>query len=93
MEKLMSFKEALKATKAKIEEVMIPLKVKQNKAQGEIEKLKLDESIMTLEVEIRELTVTSPIDFGKLLDKVDEIELLQRRRTLFDRVMTELFEE
>jgi hypothetical protein len=90
--KLTPFRKALEMTKAKIEELMIPLRVKQAKAKGEVEKLKLDEQIMSLEVKLREYTVETDINYNKILDALDELALLQRRKFMFDRVMSDLFD-
>jgi hypothetical protein len=93
MKALIPFREALKMTKAAIEEAMIPIRVSQAKKQGEMELLNLDEKLLKLEIEIRELTVKHPIPYDSLIDKLDEFSLLERRQEQFKQIITELFEE
>ena len=91
--KLIPFREALAMTKANIDEAMIPIRVSQAKKKGEMEQLNLDERIMGLQIELQELTVKSPIDYDKILDKIDEIDLLERRKLQFDQIISQLFSE
>ena len=80
-------------TKTAIEEALIPIRVSQAKAQGEMELLNLDEKLLQTEISIRELTVTHPIPFTKLIEKMDEYELLERRQTQLRTIINQLFEE
>lgn len=90
--KLLSFKEALKKTKAQIDELMIPIRVKQAKLQGETEMAGLEEKMLNAEIALQELCVASPINYTKILEKLDEIALLERRQRQFKKVIAELFD-
>jgi hypothetical protein len=91
--KLLSFKEALKKTKAQIDELMIPVRVKQNRLTGETEMAKIEEKMLNCECALQELTVAHPINYDKIVEKLDEVALLERRQKQFKKVMTELFPE
>ena len=89
--KLLSFRECLKKGKAAIEEALIPVRVQQAKLQGESEQLKLDEKIINLDIKLQEATIAHPIDYNKIIDIIDEIDLLTRRKKQFDQIIKELF--
>lgn len=91
--KLLSFREALKKTKQQIEEMMIPVQVKQNRLAGETELAKIEEQIIDAECKLQELTVAHPINYNKILEKIDEIALLERRQGQFKKVMEDLFDD
>jgi hypothetical protein len=89
--KLISYKKALAMTKEAVDAAMVPIRARQVKKQAELEMSKLDEKILTLEVEVQELTTKHPLDFDKLFEKSDKIALLERRKRQFDKVLSELF--
>ena len=91
--KLINFREALKMTKAAIDEAMIPIRVSQAKKQGEMEQLKLDEKMLQKEIELQQLTVAHPINYDAILDLIDDIEMLERRRDQFGIIIEQLFSE
>ena len=91
--KLTPYKNILKYSKEKIQEVCAPIRAKQAKMQAELEMAKLDEKIVTLEQEITEICTEHPIDFDKLIDKQDEVGLLERRKKQFSKIVEELFPE
>jgi len=93
MAKLLSFREALKKTKAQIDELLIPVRVKQAKLAGETELAKLEEKMLQCDVAMQELCVASPINYDKIIEKLDEIAMLERRQKQFKKVMDELFME
>lgn len=88
---LLSFKEALKKTKSQIDEMMIPVRVKQNKLKGETELAKLEEEMLKCESDLQELTVAHPIDFSKLIEKMDDMAMLERRQRQLKKILDELF--
>jgi hypothetical protein len=90
--RLLSFREALKKTKAQIDDLMIPIRVKQAKLQGQTEMAGLEEKALTCEIALQELCVASPINYSKILEKLDEIALLERRQKQFKKVISELFD-
>jgi len=88
---LAPFRELLKKTKSQIDEMLIPTRVKQAKLKGETELASIEEKILMAEVEIQELCVVSPIDYTKLMTKLDDVALLERRMKQLTKIMEELF--
>ena len=91
--KLMSYKDCLELGKAMVEKALIPIRIQQAKMSGQQEQLKIDESLIKLEIEIQELSVANPIIYGKIIDKLNEVDLLTRRIGQFDKIISELFPE
>lgn len=91
--KLAPYKKVLAMTKEAIDKTLVPVRVRQAKSQGELEMMKIEEKILTLESEIQEITVKHPMEWDKLLEKLDKVALLERRKKQFDRVIKELFED
>lgn len=90
---LLPFREALKKTKAQIDELLIPVRVKQAKLAGQTEIAKIEEKRLQADVKMQELCVASPIDYDKILAQLDEIALLDRRMKQLTKVIEELFGE
>lgn len=89
--KLLSFRECLKRGKQAIEEALIPIRVEQAKSKGRMEQLKIDEKLIGLDVKLQELVSEKEIPFDKIIETIDEIELLQRRKKQFDMIIEQLF--
>lgn len=93
MIKLPSYKEILKKGKDFINESLSPIRAAQIKKQAELEKMKLEEKIITIETEIQSLCTEYPVHFEKIIDKIDEVALLERRTKQFDKIVEEMFPE
>lgn len=91
--KLISFKECLKRGKQAIDEALIPIRVAQGKSQADMEKLKIDEKIIGLDIKMQELILQSPLPFDKIIECMDESDLLNRRKAQFSVIVEELFPE
>jgi hypothetical protein len=52
---------------------------------------KLDDELIRLEADIQEQCAKEDISFPSLLDKLDKVALLERRREQYTRVLAELF--
>lgn len=89
--KLMSYKKAISMTKEAVDAAMVPIRARQVRKQAELEVSKIDEKILTLEVEIQELSTKHPFNFESLFDKMDRLALLERKKKQFDKVLAELF--
>jgi hypothetical protein len=89
--KLKPFKELIGLSKEKLDEAMAPIRARQVKSQAELELAKLDADILTKETAVQELVTGKTIDFPKLMDKLDEIALLERRKKQYGDVLDQLF--
>lgn len=89
--KLKPFKEVIALSKEKLAEALAPIRARKVKSQAELEKAKLDDELIRLEAEIQEQCAKEEINFAALLDKLDKVALLERRRKQYDRVLSELF--
>lgn len=91
MFKVKSFQEILAMTKQGIDEALAPIRARAVRAKATVEVSKLEERLVALEREIQEECVKQDINFTKVLDKIDEYELAQRRVTQFNKLTDDLF--
>lgn len=91
--KLRPFKELIGLSKEKLDEAMAPIRARQVKAKAELEMSKLDSDLLAKETEIQEMCAEKDINLSKLLDKLDEIALLERRKKQYSKVLEQLFPE
>lgn len=90
---LMKYKDVLVLAKEKIQEAMAPLRAREMRKKGELEICKLDSTIAEKQQKIQECASRYPIDFHQLLDSLDDLELTQRRKEQFEKVLAEMFGE
>lgn len=88
---LPSYREILARSKAQIEEAKAPIRAKQVKKQGELEMLKIEEKLASLEEQILSHASQYPVPFDKLLDALDEKALLERRMKQFQEILSDMF--
>lgn len=91
--KLIPMKEMLKMTKDGINEALAPIRAAKLKAKAELAKAKLAEEIIDLDAQIQEHCTSKDIDFEKLGDLIDEVELREHRQERMDQILTQLFPE
>ena len=91
MVKLPSYAEILKKGKVLINASLAPIRAAQIKKQAELEKMKIEEKILTKETEVQGLCTEYPVDFDKVISKIDEIALLERRKKQFDKIIADMF--
>lgn len=91
--KLRPFKEMLALSKEKIQEALAPVRAMQAQKQAELEIAKMDESIFTQEAAVNNLTAEYPVSFNRLIDALDELALMERRKTQFMKIKSEMFPE
>ena len=89
--KLPSYAEILKGGKQLVDTTLIPIRAAQAKKIGELEVMKLEEQILTLEGKIVELAVEKDINYKAIADKIDELDLLKRRQGQFNQIIDDLF--
>lgn len=89
---LLKYKDVLGLAKDKIKEVMAPLRAHEMKKRAELEIAKIDSDIAEKEQAIQELAAQYPINFDKMIDAIDELELIKRRQEQFAQIIEEMFE-
>jgi hypothetical protein len=89
--KLKPFKEIIGMSKEKLAESLAPIRARKVKSQAELEMAKLDDELIRLEAEIQEQCAKEEINFPSLLDKLDKVSLLERRKKQYEKVLSELF--
>ena len=89
--KLKPYKELISLSKEKLAEALAPIRARKVRSQAELEMAKLDDELIRLESEIQETFSKEEINFPNLLDKLDKVALLERRKTQYQKVLAELF--
>lgn len=91
--KLKPFKEIIGMSKERLSEALAPIRARKVKSQAELEMAKLDDELIRLEADIQEMCSKEEINFPTLLDKLDKVALLERRKKQYGKVLGELFPE
>jgi hypothetical protein len=91
--KLKPFSELVGMSKEKLAAALAPIRARKVRSQAELEMAKLDDEMVRLESEIQELCAKEDLSFPTLLDKLDKVALLERRKTQYAKVLGELFPE
>lgn len=89
--KLKPFKEIIAMSKEKVDEAMAPIRARQVKSKAELEMAQLEADILNYETEVQEMCTKKDINLPKLLDKLDQVALLERRKTKYKEVLAQLF--
>jgi hypothetical protein len=89
---LMKYTEVLALAKDKIKEVMAPLRAREMKKKAELEIAKLEGFIAEKEQKIQEYASTYPVDFDRMIDALDDLELTKRRMEQFEKIIKEMFD-
>jgi hypothetical protein len=93
MMKLPTYAEFMKMGKEAVELAKAPLRIRQVKKQAELELLKLEEQLVSAEEKINSEAMKHPVAFSKLIDAIDEKELLERRISQFHELISQMFPE
>lgn len=91
--KLLKYKDIISKSKEKVDELMAPLRSLRMRKKAESEMLGIDEKILDTESKIQDICLEYPIDFDKLLDTIDEVSILERRKEQYALVIKDLFED
>jgi hypothetical protein len=89
--KLLPFKDLIKLSKEKLDEALALPRAIRAKANAKLEMSKIEVDILNRESKIQEMCVSNDINFNRLIDEIDEIELLERRQRKFAEVLEQLF--
>ncbi len=90
---LMKYKDVLVLAKDKINEAKAPFRAREMSKKAELEVCKLESTIADREQKIHELSSEYPINFDKLIDALDDLELTRRRKEQFEEIINEMFNE
>jgi hypothetical protein len=93
MNKLTAYEKLLTMAKEAVDTALAPVRARSAKKKAELEMAKLDERIATLESELTVTCSQRDIDFDKIIDKLDEIALAERRKKQFGKIIEEMFPE
>lgn len=88
---LKPFKDLIAMSKEKLDEAMAPIRARQVKSKAELQLAELDAKILTKETEIQEMCSQRDIDLPKLIDKLDEVAIIERRKDQYAKVLAQLF--
>jgi hypothetical protein len=91
--KLPTYKDALKLGKEAMTELMAPAKARSAKKKAELEMCKLDERIADAQASIQQMCTTEDVDFSKLIDKLDDMALMERRKGQYEDILNQMFPE
>jgi hypothetical protein len=89
--KLKPFAEIIALSKEKLAESLAPIRARKVRSQAELEMAKLDDELVRLEADIQEQCAKEEISFPGLLDKLDKVALLERRKAQYESVLEQLF--
>lgn len=90
---LKPFAELIALSQEKLDAALAPVRAMKAKSQARVKVAEIDEKIIGLEAGIQELATKKDIDFDKIADKIDELELLELRKGRFDEIVRQLFPE
>ena len=90
---LLKYKDVLVLCKEKVKEALAPLRAREMKKKAELEVCKIDSQIAEKEQKIQEIASEYPIDFHKMIDAIDDLDLIKRRKEQFEQIIHEMFGE
>jgi len=88
---LKPFKELIALSKEKLDEAMAPIRARQVKSKAELELAQLEAEILNEETKVHEQCAEKDINFRNLLNRLDTIALLERRKAQYSKVLEQLF--
>lgn len=88
---LKPFAEILSMSKEKLAIALAPIRARKVRSQAELEMAKLDDEMVRLESSLQEQCAKEDISFPSLLDNLDKMALLERRKKQYKKVLSELF--
>lgn len=91
--KLEPYKKLVAMSKEKVDEALAPIRAKQVQSTANLKRLELESKMITLNGEIQELCTKKTVDWDVVVEKVQEIKLLQLDYDTFDEILDQLFPE
>jgi hypothetical protein len=91
--KLTPYQKLITMTKEAVDKTLAPVRSKSQHLKAQLEVSKLEERVATLEKEINETCSEKELNYDKIIDKLDELALTERRLKQFGKIISELFPE
>lgn len=89
--KLQPYKTLIALSKEKLDEALAPIRARQVRLKARAAQADLDAEIVGIETKVQEQLTGKDVNFPCLMDKLDEIALLERRKDQYDEVLAQLF--
>lgn len=89
--KLIPFEEILSKSKEQLDKAMAPLRARNVKSKAELKMSEFDMKLLTLETEVQEMLTNKDVDFDRLMAKLDEYALIERRKNQYVKILADLF--
>lgn len=86
-----SYKELIKLSKEKLDEALAPIRARAAKAKADLELAKTEEKMVALETDVQKLCAEQELNIDKIIAKIDEYDLLERRQKQVRQLITDLF--
>jgi len=88
---LKPYAELIKMGKEALDATLAPIRAVAQRKKAELELAKLDEECATLEQKISEICSTKDINFDKVIEAMDELDLADRKRGQLKQLLDQLF--
>jgi hypothetical protein len=88
---ILPYKDLIAMSKEKLDAALAPIRAKRFKAQAALEQSKLEADLLDKEGKIQEKLVAKEPCLTQVLDMLDEIALLERRKQQYDDILKQLF--
>lgn len=90
---LKPFKELIAMTKDQVDAALVPIQARKVKANSDLAMAKIDTELLSLESEVHEMCTNPNLDIEELIDKLDDIAILEDRKIQVGKRLKELFPE
>lgn len=89
--KLIPYKDIIKLTKDAARDLLAGPRANEMRKRAELEIAKIESDLVTKQQEVQEIGSEYPIDFDKLIKRIDDLALLERRKKQFGKIIEEMF--
>lgn len=90
---LRPFKDMIALSEDKLKEEMAPIRARNIKSQAELEMSRLEANILKAETSVQEMCARPDICFTEVLNDLDDIDLMERRKRKCSDAIKQLFPE
>ncbi|MFX1516882.1 MAG: hypothetical protein ACFFC6_11260 [Promethearchaeota archaeon] len=89
--KLKPYNEIIAMAKDKVNEALAPARAHRAKKQAELKIAEIEENMATQETLITEIASEKDIEWDDLIEALDDIAILERRKSQFKKIISEMF--